>query len=90
MPPTLSDRIVWQDVEGELVLFDLRDEKYHGLNPIASEIWRSIARGEDVDAIVDTLAACHDAPRATVAADVRAFVTQALADGLLEPDDQSR
>ncbi|MES2056676.1 MAG: PqqD family protein [Pseudomonadota bacterium] len=87
LSPTPSDRIVWQDVEGELVLFDLRDEKYHGLNPVASEIWRSIARGDSVGAIIDTLAARHAAPRATVADDVNAFVAQALAGGLLEPDD---
>jgi hypothetical protein len=88
LPPTPSDRIVWQDVEGELVLFDLRDETYHGLNPIASEIWRRVARGEGVDTIIDTFAARHDAPRDTVATDVNAFVAEALAGGLLEPDDK--
>lgn len=81
--PTIAPYIVWQDVPGELALFDERDGAYHCLNPIASAVWRGLAAGDDTDALIDALAGQFDAPRAAIAADVAAFVAEARARGLL-------
>lgn len=69
----------------ELLLFDGRTERYVSLNPVASQIWRRLTSGQSVDAIVDALAASHDAPRERVREDVLAFVQQAWDAALLAP-----
>ena len=76
---------MWQDVPGELALFDARTETYSALNGSAAAIWREIASGADVETMVDRLARAHDVPVAVMADDVAAFVADALAKGLLAP-----
>lgn len=81
---SIPEYIVWQNVEGELVLFDSRDGSYHALNGTAATIWRRVAEGTTTGAICDTLATAHDAPRATIEREVDAFVEAALAKTLLQ------
>ncbi|MES2442346.1 MAG: PqqD family protein, partial [Pseudomonadota bacterium] len=71
--PKIAPHIAWNPVEGELALFDSRDGRYHALNGPGAAIWRAIAAGLDEEAIVDALAASHDAPRETIAGHVREF-----------------
>ncbi|HEX5182611.1 MAG TPA: PqqD family protein [Allosphingosinicella sp.] len=78
-----APEIVWRDVGGDLVLFDPRSGDYHALNASASFVWRRIARGEGVAAIVAEAAASHPDQADAIARDVRAFVESALAIGLL-------
>lgn len=82
--PRIASHIAWNNVEGELALFDSRDGSYHALNGSGAEIWRAIAAGLDEAAIAEALAAAHDAPRALVAEDVRDFLVRARAAGLLD------
>ena len=75
--------IVWQDVAGDLVLFNRDNESYHALNEIASSIWRSIAQSQPLAAIIDALGVEYHADAAMIACDVRQFVQEALQHGLL-------
>lgn len=83
MTLTIPTHIIWQDVPGDLAVFDAQTETYHALNGSAAVIWREIASGADPATAADRLAEHYDAPPAKVAADVAAFVTDALAKGLL-------
>lgn len=80
----IAPHIAWNNVEGELALFDSRDGSYHALNGSGAAIWRAIAAGHDEPGIVDALAAQFDAPRAEIAGNVAEFVAMARAKGLLE------
>lgn len=80
----IAPHIAWNNVEGELALFDSRDGTYHALNGSAAAIWRAIAAGHDEAGIVDALAARFDAPRAAIVENVAEFVASARAKGLLE------
>jgi hypothetical protein len=79
----VPDHIVWQDVEGELVLFDSQNGDYLALNGTATIIWRSLAKGEGLGQIIERLAADYDAPHEVLEADIAAFVEFALSKGLL-------
>jgi hypothetical protein len=79
----IAPHISWNPVDGELALFDGRTGAYHALNPSGAAIWRAIAAGSDEAEAVETLAATVGAPRETIAADVRAFIADALARELL-------
>ena len=83
MTVTTAPHIVWQDVPGDLALFDLNSGTYHALNGSAAAIWREIAAGADADGVIDRLAERYGAARADIAADVAAFIADALARGLL-------
>jgi len=79
----IAPHISWNPVEGELALFDSRTGAYHALNTSGATIWRAIASGQQGDEIIDGLAATYGVPRDAMAADVAAFVADALARGLL-------
>lgn len=79
----VAPSVSWRDVPGELVLFDARDETYHTLNPSASQIWRLLARGADLEAATAALGEQFSAPREAIAADVAEFAAFALDRGLL-------
>ena len=80
---SIAPHIAWNNVEGELALFDSRDGSYHALNRSGAAIWRAIAAGIPESGIADRLADAHDAPREMIAANVREFIDTALAKGLL-------
>ena len=75
--------VSWTDAGGELVIFDRVRGTYHALNGPASAIWRTLGDGRSADVIVELLVGRFDADRHTVAADVAAFLSNALAGGLI-------
>ena len=79
----IAPHISWNPVEGELALFDTRTGAYHTLNASGAAIWRAIAAGMGEDKAVEALAAAHGGPREAIAADVRAFIADALTRELL-------
>ncbi|MEG3146960.1 PqqD family protein [Sphingomonas sp. RT2P30] len=83
MTLTIPDHVSWQNVPGELALFDVRDGRYHVLNGTAADIWRGIASGGDVSAIVATLSARHGVSEGEVAAAVADFIATARDKGIL-------
>lgn len=80
---SVTSHVVWQDVPGELVLFDQQGNAYHALDAIGSEIWRQLAANGDVDAVIADLTERYDAPPERIAEDVRGFVATARDKGLL-------
>jgi hypothetical protein len=86
---TVPEGIVWVDfdpagdVHDELALFNSSDGTYHTLDPIGGFVWRRVAAGDDLAAIVATLQARYDQDGAVIAADVRSFLNRAVERGLL-------
>jgi hypothetical protein len=80
---SIPDHVSWQNVPGELALFDIRDGRYHALNGTAADIWRAIAAGRDVTTIVAELRARHDVPTGEIEQAVEEFIATARDKGLL-------
>lgn len=83
MTLSISAHIVWQDVPGDLALFDTKTGSYYALNGSAADIWREIAAGADEDTAADRLAEAYGAPRSEVRSDIAEFVADALDRGML-------
>ncbi|WP_066822976.1 PqqD family protein [Sphingomonas mali] len=83
----IAPHIAWNNVGGELALFDGRDGTYHALNESSAAIWRGIAAGLDETEIVRSLAENHNAEPAEIGRDVREFIDLARTKGLLEGSD---
>ena len=75
----------WQQVEGEVILLDLRTSTYLGTNRSASELWAALAEGATRDDLVARLRAVYDVSEVQVGADVDAFLGTCRDRGLLEP-----
>jgi len=80
---SIPDHVSWQNVPGELALFDVRDGRYHALNGTAAEIWRAIAAGQSAPEIVTALRDRHDAPDGEIERAVDEFIAAARGKGLL-------
>jgi hypothetical protein len=80
---TIPTYIAWQDVDGELALFDERDERYHLLNGTAAAIWRGIAAGVDRAGLIDQLAGDFRVKPEAIVADIDGFISAAMTQGLL-------
>jgi PqqD family protein of HPr-rel-A system len=83
MTLSIADHISWQNVPGELALFDTRDGRYHALNGTAAEIWRGIAAGQEPAEIAADLRTRHDAPDEEIEQAVEDFIAAARDKGLL-------
>jgi hypothetical protein len=84
---TPSDHVIWNDVAGELILFDSSDGSYHALNEVGSYLWRNIAHGRELSLIIKELSGQYKQDETTIKADVHHFLSEALAKGLLHVKD---
>lgn len=78
----ISDSVFAQEIDGEIVLLDMNSENYFGLDEVASEIWRQLNANKSLEEVQEHLLTQYDASEARLHADIIAFVTQLLDDGL--------
>lgn len=85
----IAPHVVWRDVEGDLVLFDVTAQRYHALNGVGSFIWRRIGRDLPVSAILREAADFYAADADMIATDVTAFLNGAIDLALLIPGNEA-
>jgi hypothetical protein len=78
-----SDRVVSEVIDGEVVAIDLESGRYYSLEGPAARAWEAIQAGQDVDGIVDAVAAEARVGTDEARADVAAFLAELEAEGLL-------
>lgn len=70
----VSDDVLFQDLEGEAVLLNLKSGVYFGLDPVGTRIWRLIEDKVGLGDIVETIVAEYDVDAARSGADLLALV----------------
>jgi hypothetical protein len=79
-----GDRVASRVLDGEAVVINLDSGVYFGLNPPATALWNLLQAGpRSVESLSEALAVAHGADLGAVDADVRFFVEQLEANGLL-------
>ncbi len=48
---SISERLIWREVNGELCVIELESGKYHIFNDIAREIWDALESKKDIEEI---------------------------------------
>jgi len=48
---SISERLIWREVNGELCVIELESGKYHIFNDIARKIWEALELKKDLDEI---------------------------------------
>ena len=71
-------------VGDETVILHLGNDTYFGLDALGTRIWEMLRDGHDLAAILDHIATAYQAARSTVEADLRLFIEDLIAHGLLE------
>jgi len=71
-------------VESELVMMDLPNGNYYGLNPVASKIWQNLAVPQSVAQLCESLQAEFDVDDQTCLTEVLQFLDQLSAASLVE------
>ena len=75
--------VLFRQLGGEAVLLDTARGAYFGLDEVGTAIWKLIAAGADLDAVLTALVAEYDAGEEQLRADLAALVDELVASGLL-------
>ena len=85
----VSADALFQSVQDELVLLNIRDQRYFGLDDVGSDMWRLLVQHGDIEAVADRLSAEYEVDRAVARRDLEVLVLKLMEAGLLEAVDTS-
>ena len=80
-----KDDLAWQELDGEIVVLDLRSSTYFVINGSGTRLWERLAAEASTDDLADELATAYDLPAATAREHAADFVSDLRHKGLLEP-----
>lgn len=82
----VSDDAIGREVAGEMVLLDLANGQYFGLDPVGSRIWDRLSQGPcSFTDLCDMIEAEFDAPRDVIESDTQALIAQLSEKKLVSP-----
>lgn len=79
--------VTWQLVGSELILLNLDNGRYYGLDEIGRMIFEGLRDGEPEERIVADICTAYDVESVQVAADMDALVTHLESEGLITSTD---
>jgi Coenzyme PQQ synthesis protein D (PqqD) len=79
-----TSNIIWSIVDDEALLLDASSGDYFSLNPIGTEIWECLQRGDSLSHIVETIAEKYDVEEVIVRRDVTELIEELRAAKLLK------
>ena len=85
-----STEVMSEILDGEAVIIDLASGRYHGAAGVGATVWQAISAGSSLDAIVAEVARLHTAVPADAADQIRGFIDQLVAAGLVVEDSKGQ
>jgi hypothetical protein len=79
----ISEGVLFQQLDQESVLLNLKTEQYFGLDPVGTRIWHLLTTAHTVAATVATLKGEYEVDEARLQLDVVALAERLTAKGLL-------
>ena len=70
----INDDVLWQQLQGEAVLLNLKTGVYFGLNPIGTRVWDLLAEHGTVREVVDAIVGEYEVATQTCTDDVLALI----------------
>ena len=81
---TIGDSVLYQDLEDEVVLLNMANQQYYGLNDVGAQMWKSLLETKDVAAAGDRLAEMYEVEQTVLRADLNRLIVKLLDAGLLK------
>lgn len=79
-----GDDVIYQALQNEIVLLNMKDQQYFGLDDVGSDMWKLLVEHGDVETVADRLSEEYDVDRATVREDLGVLIRNLMAAGLLK------
>jgi hypothetical protein len=79
----VNDDVLFQELQGEAVLLNLKSGVYFGLDPVGTRIWQLFAEHEVLAEIAQTIVAEYDVAEDRCSADLLALVGDLERQGLV-------
>jgi hypothetical protein len=84
-----ADGVVFQEVEGEMVLLSLESERYYALDDVGSRFWELLIEHGDLERVVAVMLDEFAVDEPTLRADLDALVAQLREAGLVVPSERT-
>jgi len=86
VPPQveIGDSVIFQSLQDEVVILNMANHQYYGLDNIGADMWKMLLDHRDVGAVADRMTAKYNVERETVMDDLNALVRKLLDSGLLK------
>jgi len=82
----VPDHVLFREIDGEAVLLDLESERYFGLDPTGTAMWKAIVARPALGDAVGDLLALYDVDRSALERDLVELTARLVGHGLLEID----
>lgn len=78
-----NNRLVFSEVDGEIIMISLEQGKYYGLETIGTEIWHMIKEPFKVKEIIDKLLELYEVSYETCSKEVKTLLDNMNREGLV-------
>ena len=86
---SMPQQVLFQKVDGGVVLLNARNGEYYGLNEIGTRIWELLQEGQSATAVVSSLLQEYSVTEQQLRQDVVKFLEYLQARGLVEVSEQN-
>ena len=83
----LSDDVVFETIQDEVVLLKMNAAQYYGLGEVGTRTWKFLLENGDIAAVGDRLCDDYTGDPATIRSDLQAFVAELIEAGILSAVD---
>lgn len=80
----VGEDVLYQSVQDELVLLNLRNQQYYGLDSIGTRMWHLLLQHKDAAVVADRICEEYDAEKSQILRDVEVMIQELRAAGLLK------
>ncbi len=80
----IGESVLFQELEDEVVLLNMENQEYYGLNDVGARMWKSLMDTGNVAASADRLSGLYEADETVIRADLESLVRDLTAAGLLQ------
>jgi len=81
---TIGDDVLYQVIDDELVLLNIANSQYYGLDPIGADMWNMLLEHRDADTVVSRVCEKYEVDEATARCDLQALIQSLRELGLVK------
>jgi hypothetical protein len=85
----IPDGVLSRDLQGELVILDLKTGVYFGLDPVGTRIWHLLQEHQSLQKVLNSLVEEYEVTEAVCGDDLLGFVAKMLEKGLVEVNNKA-
>lgn len=81
---SIPDTVIFQELSGEVVLLNMANDRYYGLDDVGAKMWQVLAEQSDTTAALAKLVAYYAAPEGALREDLAQLIQRLHTAGLLQ------